>query len=167
MSVSAERLEQINREDYTDCLEWLKDKEGLNLETKTQSKGLKLEEKEAYLTAAGEAIQTIIVKKKQDDKTNVNPNIDTFRQMCRNGGINIKEQREIFREQTCLYYKLYSEDQLLAEWEAEEYEKLMIKLKLALVPKIIVTKLVLVTERIVAILIILVLITKIIVVVLK
>ena len=123
MSVSDGRLEQITREAYTDCLEWLKDKEGLNLETKTQNKGLSLEEKEAYLKAAGEALQTIIVKKKKDDKTNVNPNIDTFRQMCRNGGIKVKEQRELFREQASLYYKFSSEDQLLAEWEAEEYEK--------------------------------------------
>ena len=78
MSVSDGRLEQITREAYTDCLEWLKDKEGLNLETKTQNKGLSLEEKEAYLKAAGEALQTIIVKKKKDDKTKVNPNIDTL-----------------------------------------------------------------------------------------
>ena len=124
MSVSEQRMRQINRENYTDCVEWLKDKEGLNLETKTAKKvPLTLEGKEAYIKEAEEALQTIITKKWKDNTANVIPKVGTFCQACRNGGINVKEQREMFWEQARLYFELSPEDQQLAEREVKEYEQ--------------------------------------------
>ena len=101
---------------------WLKDKEGLNLETKTVTKGLDLEGKQAFMDEAQEALLTSIDKKWPDETANVVPKVGTFRQACRNGGIKLKEQREMFTEQARLYFGLSPEDQQLADREAEEDE---------------------------------------------
>ena len=51
------------------------------------------------------------------------PKVNNFRSACTKGGINVYEQREIFREQARIYFKLSHEDQELTELEDEEHEQ--------------------------------------------
>ena len=111
--------ERYDRELYVDCVKWLQENKGLNLETKTKGKQLNQEEKRAFIKKAAEAVQAIIVKKWKNNRAIITPEVNTFRQMCRDGRFNVNEQRSLFREQARLYFKLSFDEQKQFEAEAK------------------------------------------------
>ena len=63
MSVSEERLAQIDREDYTDLVRWLQDESSMDLVTETKDKRVTSEEKKAFIKEAKNALRVIIETK--------------------------------------------------------------------------------------------------------
>ena len=134
MSVSDERLAQIERENYTDLVHWLQDENSMDLVTETKDKRITSEEKKAFIKEAKNALKVIIETKWTCMMEDVTSEIESFRQACRDGGVNVKEPRAMFREQARRYYKLSLEDQQLAEREVE----ITIKMKMVTILVVVV-----------------------------
>ena len=125
MSQLSEQLleDSEDRREYVNCVDWLNDgKEFVLIKRTIAKKNLPDAERNSYIEAAEEAVQSLIIKKYKDVKACVIPQVDNFRSPCTKGGITVPQQRKILRKQARLYFKLSHKGQNLAEEEAEERE---------------------------------------------